>query len=106
MTDEHDHAAHDHDHDHHHEHTLAYPDAVAQFRADKDAYFQGSPHSPIPAVEREAFTGLPYFPVDERLYFDDLRLQAYEGAEPTSFQIPTSDNQLRPAKRAGVLRFE
>ena len=106
MTDAHDHDHHDHEHEHHHEHTLAYPDAVAQFRADKDAYFKGSPHSPIPADEREAFAGLPYYDVDERLYFDDLRLQPYEGDEPTSFQIPTSDNQLRPAKRAGVLRFE
>ena len=55
---------------------------------------------------RAAFTGLPYFPVDEGLYFDDLRLTPYEGDEPSSFQIPTSDGKLRPAHRAGVLRFE
>ena len=107
MTD-HDHADHDHaDHDHgHHEHVLSYPDAVAAFRADKDAFFGSNPHSPIPAAEREAFTGLPYYPVNEDLYFEDLQLQPYQGDEPSSFEIPTSDGKLRPAKRAGVLRFD
>ena len=102
MTDPH----HDHDHHDHHEHVLTYPDAVAAFRADKDAFFGSNPHSPIPAAERATFTGLPYYPVDEGLAFEGLRLQPYEGDEPTTFQIPTSDGQLRPARRAGVLRFE
>ncbi len=97
---------HDHDHHHDHEHVLSYPDAVAAFRADKDAFFGSHPQSPIPAAERAAFTGLPYYPVDERLVFEGLHVQPYEGDEPTSFQIPTSDGRLRPARRAGVLRFE
>jgi uncharacterized protein (DUF1684 family) len=104
MTDHEDHTGHDH-HDHH-EHVLSYPDAVAAFRADKDAFFGSDPHSPIPAAERDAFTGLPYYPVNEALYFEGLQVAPYEGDEPTSFQIPTSDGKLRPAKRAGVLRFE
>ena len=101
MTDDH----HDHDHDHH-DHVLSYPDAVAAFRADNDAFFGTHPDSPIPVAERPAFTGLPYYPVDEGLVFEGLRLEPYEGDEPTSFQIPTSDGRLRPARRAGVLRFE
>ena len=107
MTD-HDHDHHDHDHDHHdhHEHTLSYPDAVAQFRADKDAYFGTGRHSPIPVEQRATFTGLPYYPVDESLVFDDRRLEPYTGAEPSDFQIPTSDGKLRPAHRAGYLSFE
>src|SRR5262245_37883754 len=107
MTDDHhdhDHGDH-HDHDHH-EHVLAYPEAVAAFRADKDAFFGNDPHSPIPEAERAAFQGLPYFPVNEALYFDDLRAEPYVGDEPSNFQIPTSDGRLRPAHRAGVLRFE
>ena len=104
MTD-HDHDHHDHDHDHH-EHTLSYPDAVAQFRADKDEYFGTGRHSPIPVEQRATFTGLPYYPVDESLVFVDRRLEPYTGAEPSDFQIPTSDGKLRPAHRAGYLLFE
>ena len=105
---EHDHdhdADHDHEH-HHHEHTMSYPDAVKSFRADKDDFFGTSPHSPIPVEERSGFTGLPYYPVDESLRFDDRMLEPYAGDEPSDFQIPTSDGKLRPAHRAGHLSFE
>ena len=104
---EHDHDHHDHDHSHdHHEHTLSYPDAIAQFRAQKDAYYRTGLHSPIPQDARGSFTGLPYYPVDEALAFDDRTLEPYAGDEPSDFQIPTSDGKLRPAHRAGILTFE
>jgi uncharacterized protein len=35
---------------------------LAWFRAEKDTLFRAHPQSPIPAQEREAFTGLPYWP--------------------------------------------
>ncbi len=38
--------------------------------------------------------------------FEDRVLEPYTGDEPSNFQIPTSDGKLRPAHRAGVLRFE
>ena len=106
--DEHD---HDHDHEqdehHHHEHRpLSYEEAVDGFRADKDEFFRSSPHSPVPEGERSSFTELPYYPVNTALRFDDLLLQPYEGDQPSDFQIPTSDNKLRPAHRAGTLRFD
>ena len=100
----HDHA-HGDDDGHHHEHTLSYEDAVAQFRADKDAYFRDAPQSPIPAAERAAFEALPYYPIDEALVFDELTLEPYTGSEPVRFEIPTSDNRTRPAERAGTFRF-
>ena len=103
MTDAHDHDAHEHAHEH--QHTLSYEDAIAAFRADKDEFFKTSHGSPIPAAEREAFDGLPYYPVDADLRFDDLALQPYTGSEPVAFEIPTSDGRLRPAARAGVFRF-
>ena len=104
MTHEHDHD-HDHEgHEHHHEH-VDYPDAVRAFRGDKDDAFRGH-DSPLPPSERDAFTGLPYFAVDQALRFEGLRLEPYGGTEPVRFQIPTSDGQLRPAERAGVFRFE
>jgi hypothetical protein len=104
-----DHAHHDHDHhahhDHAHEHVLSYPDAVAEFRADKNEFFRAAPNSPLPAAERETFEGLLYYPVDESLRFDELTLEPYDGDEPVRFEIPTSDGRTRPAERAGVLRF-
>jgi uncharacterized protein (DUF1684 family) len=108
MTDEHDHE-HDHEaHEHaHHEHVpVEYKDAVEGFRLDKDEFFKTDPRSPLPESERDAFTGLPYYPVDEGLAFEDRVLEPYTGDEPSTFQIPTSDGKLRPAHRAGVLRFE
>jgi uncharacterized protein len=102
------HAGHD-DHgspgDHeHHEHS--YQAAIDGYRSEKDAFFKSSPQSPIPADERAAFEGLPYYPVDADLVFEGLVLQPYVGDEPTSFQIPTSDGQLRPARRAGTFTFD
>ena len=102
---EHDHDHHEQDQDHH-DHTMSYEAAVAQFRADKDAFFKAADQSPIPAAEREAFTGLPYYAVDPAYYFEDLSLEPYTGSEPSHFQIPTSDGKLRPAHRAGILTFE
>jgi uncharacterized protein (DUF1684 family) len=99
---------HDHDHDHHdhdhHEHS--YQAAIAGYRAEKDAFFKTSPHSPIPEDEREAFDGLPYYPIDEDLVAEGLHLDPYAGDEPSSFEIPTSDGKLRPAHRAGTFSFD
>src|SRR6185503_14410136 len=104
MTDEHEHA---HQHEHHHEHRpIEYADAIAQFRAEKDDYFKIGQGSPIPEAERAAFDGLPYYPIDPGLRFEDRVLEPYTGSEPSNFQIPTSDGRLRPAHRAGVLRFD
>ncbi|MEW5990853.1 MAG: DUF1684 domain-containing protein [Chloroflexota bacterium] len=106
MTHDHGHDDH-HDHDHgHHHHTVAYADAVRELRADKDEFFRANHHSPVPEAERAGFTGLPYYPIDEALRFEELALEPYDGDEPVSFAIPTSDGRLRPAARAGVLRFE
>jgi uncharacterized protein (DUF1684 family) len=91
--------------EHAHHHTISYGDAVTQFRADKDAFFRTGKGSPIPEAEREAFGGLPYYPVDERWVIDDLALDPYAGDEPVRFEIPTTDGRLRPAERAGVFRF-
>src|SRR5437867_1493943 len=103
MADAHEHD--DHGHEHEHQHQLSYEDALGQFRADKDAFFRSAPNSPIPEPEREAFEGLPYYPVDASLRFDDLVLEPYTGSEPVRFEIPTSDGRTRPAERAGVFRF-
>ncbi len=107
-TTSHDHDAHDqHDHEHHHhDGPHDYGSAIAGYRAEKDAFFKSAPGSPIPVDEREDFTGLPYYPVDEDLVFEGLTPEPYAGDEPSHFQIPTSDGKLRPAHRAGVFRFD
>ena len=94
-----------HEPHHHHHEPVDYAEAVQLFRDDKDAFFRTHPRSPVPAAERAAFAGIPYFPVDETLRFDDLALDPYAGDEPTQFQIPTTDGRLRPAERAGTFRF-
>jgi uncharacterized protein (DUF1684 family) len=109
MTDQHvdhDHQAHDHQHEHEHHHVLSYEDAIAQFRADKDGFFKEDPASPVPATEREAFAGVPYFPVDPAFRFEDRRLEPYTGSQPHDFEMGTTDGRIRPAHRAGMLRFE
>jgi uncharacterized protein (DUF1684 family) len=35
-----------------------------------------------------------------------LALEPYAGDQPSAFEIPTSDGQLRPAHRAGTFTFE
>lgn len=97
---------HDHDHDHHEHVPVKYQDAIKGFREDKDDFFRTNARSPIPEAEREAFDGLPYYPVDEALAFEARTLEPYTGDQPSNFQIPTSDGQLRPAHRAGILKFE
>jgi len=109
--DQHEHHDHDHDHDNDHEHhdhdeELDYAGQVEAFRAAKDDAFRHSPGSPLPHDIRHDFPGLPYFPIDEALRFEDLTLEPYTGDQPTSFQIPTSDGQLKPADRAGTFTFE
>jgi uncharacterized protein len=107
---EHDHDHDDHDHDehehHHHDGPHDYVGAVQGYRAEKDAFFKTSPNSPVPPEERAAFEGLPYYPVNVDLVFEGLGLEPYEGGEPANFEIPTSDNRLRPARRAGTFSFE
>ncbi|HET7168042.1 MAG TPA: DUF1684 domain-containing protein [Candidatus Limnocylindrales bacterium] len=104
MSDDPDQQQH-HDHVHHDHRALTYAEEVEAFRADKDDFFKTHPRSPLPEAERGAFGGLPYYAVDEDLRFEDMRLEPYAGDEPSDFQIPTSDGQLKPAHRAGTLRF-
>jgi uncharacterized protein (DUF1684 family) len=99
---------HEHEHEPEHEHEAGhgYVVQIEHGRAGKDDYFKRSSSSPIPPDARSGFSGLPYFPVDEAFRFDGLALEPYAGSEPSAFQIPTSDGQLRPAHRAGTFTFE
>src|SRR3990172_12858481 len=101
---------HDHDHGHHHGHEAhapaTYEEAITAFRADKDAFFRDSAGSPLLPEDRPSFTGIAYFPPDQRYRLEGLHLEPSASDEERTLHIPTSDGQLRPATRAGRLRFE
>jgi uncharacterized protein (DUF1684 family) len=80
--------------------------AIEQERARKDEFFRLAPDSPIPDEEREAFDGLAYYPVDLAYRLKGLTLGAYAGDEPEAFDMPTSKDDLRQARRAGTVGFE
>lgn len=90
----------------HHAAPASYADAVREYRARKDEYFRNAPDSPIPAAERIAFTGIPYFDVDEGLVLEGLELEPVPGGDEPFFEIETTDNRRRLAERAGRFRFE
>lgn len=80
--------------------------AILRDRAAKDAFFAHSPRSPIPESERAAFAGLAHYPVDAAYRLAGVVLGPYAGDGPSEFAIPTSDGDLRRARRAGSFGFE
>lgn len=105
MDDRHDHE-HDHsEHGHEHHAAVSYEDAITGFRADKDAFFRDNPDSPLLPEDRPHFTGIAYFAPDRRYRIEGLLLELPATGEGRTFDIPTSDGQLRPANRVGQLRF-
>ncbi len=134
--DHHDHDHHGHDHDHDDGMTEEdYVAAILDGRAAKDRWFATSPSSPIPSVRARAahahqehaahghhdhghdghadadaaespFEGLAYFPPDPDYQVVVDRVDPYDGKEPVSFEMTTSDGRVRSAIRAGTLRFE
>ena len=90
-----------------HEHEFDYVSAVEDERARQGRLVQVVVIEPAAARARRDFTGLPYFAVDPRRSgsraCSSSRMPA---SEPSTFQIPTSDGQLRPAHRAGTFTFE
>jgi uncharacterized protein len=80
--------------------------AIEAERAAKDEAFRHSPASPIPDEDRDAFTGLAYFPADPAYRLVGLSLSPYAGKEAEAFFMPTSTDELRRAWRTGTFRFE
>ena len=74
-------------------------------RLAKDAWFRGSPHSPLPPEARSGFRGLAYFSPDPAFRFEGLRLERLAEGEDAPFSIETSDRRPRTAHRLGRLRF-
>ncbi|HET7483633.1 MAG TPA: DUF1684 domain-containing protein [Actinomycetota bacterium] len=80
-------------------------DPAAAWRSwceSRDDMFRTHPQSPVPADERAAFPGVPYFPYDPA-----FRTTAdIERVEPQSFEIPTSGNETMRFTRFARCHFE
>lgn len=71
-------------------------------RKEKDRILKFSPDSPIPKVEREAFAGLKYFPVDIK-YRLDAKLEKYSTGE--KIKMLTSTGSQDEYVRYGAVKF-
>ena len=79
----------------------SYPDEIAAWRADKDAYMRSS-ESPVPAAQRAAFQPLPYYPIDEQ-YNVPAALKVLRG--DAVIEMSTSSGKPRRMRRVGTLAF-
>ncbi len=75
---------------------------LSQFRRNKDIQFQRDPYSPIPAEDRETFSGLNYFPESEALRFR-LEIELFEHQEEITMQ--TSTGHRATYRRYGQITF-
>jgi uncharacterized protein len=80
---------------------VSYPDEIAAWRSDKDAYMRSS-DSPVPAAERAAFPALPYYPIDEQ-YRVPAALKVARGDDV--IEMSTSTGKPRRMRRIGSLAF-
>lgn len=103
----------EHEHEHHHAadghvHDIAaeYARALADFRRRRDRAFAEGDGSPLLPEDRAAFHGLRYYGPDLAYRLEGVRPEPYAGSEPATFSMPTSDGQVRQARRIATLRFE
>jgi hypothetical protein len=79
---------------------------IADFRAQKDRDFRApdNQYSPIPAGERAAFRGLPYYPID-RQYRVPAALREIQSNPPVVISVPNSGHELEQKVKVGSLVF-
>ena len=81
---------------------MSYKKDIELARTEKDKFFKTSHHSPISHHEREKFTSLEYYPIDEK-YVYKLPLRKYDN--PETIQKETSDGMIKNYFRIGYLQF-
>jgi uncharacterized protein len=79
----------------------SYPDEIAAWRSDKDAYMRSS-DSPVPSGDRATFPPLPYYPIDEQ-YRVPAGLKVLRGDDVIA--MSTSTGKPRRMRRIGTLAF-
>lgn len=82
--------------------TLSYADQINLERVEKDNLFKNAGTSPLTSTSLSTFTGLSYFPVDER-----FRLTGTISPEnrPVSVQLTTTSGRAVSVEKFGVVRF-
>jgi uncharacterized protein (DUF1684 family) len=76
----------------------------AMFKSNTDSDGDGQPDSPLMPELRAAFTGLPYYPIDEA-YRMPAVLHENRTAPKLIIELPTSSTELRRMQRVGSLSF-
>ncbi len=75
---------------------------IAEFRAEKDAFFRASDQSPLTLEQQESFEGLAYFPEDPA-YTVIATLEPADDAAPVT--MVTSKGSVQTFLRVGRLHF-
>jgi uncharacterized protein (DUF1684 family) len=76
---------------------------LTDLRAEKDAFFQRHPQSPLTPDQRQAFHGLQYFPENESLRLE-VQVEPLKEQEPMEMQ--TSTGGVQEYVRYGKFKFE
>jgi uncharacterized protein (DUF1684 family) len=79
-----------------------YPQEIAAWRAEKDAFMRGASESPVPVDKRSSFPALPYYPIDEQ-YRVPAGLKMVESDQ--IIELSLSTGQTRQMRRIGTLAF-
>lgn len=77
--------------------------AYAQFRAQKDEFFELDRHSPLTPEQKNAFDGLNYFEINEDLVF---RLGIEKFQEQKTVMMQTSTGDVNSYLKFGRVHFE
>ena len=81
---------------------MGYIQDIEANRHLKDDFFKNNDQSPIPDKERHHFSGLKYFPIDEKLQFE-LELKIHANCE--DFESADSAGNIRKFYRFGEFHF-
>jgi uncharacterized protein len=74
-----------------------------ELRREKDEHFKNDPYSPLTPEQRQAFTGLSYFPENPALNLE-VEVEPFDPPETIEMQTSTGDAQVH--KRYGRFTFE
>ena len=82
---------------------IAYPDKIQQYRIEKNEFMKSSSESPLTKDQKSGFTGLNYFPVNEK-----LKIKAdFEPSETSDYRIlPMSKGEQQEYKVHGHAVFQ
>ena len=81
----------------------AYLQSIEQQRHTKNEQFKNSSDSPLMDKDKRNFSGLPYFPVDQKYR---VRGAINKNQKPENFALVTSDGRTKKAQRYGTFGFQ